>query len=510
MRNGYLVRGRLNRLLAALLLMLAAAAGVEAQPQAAPAITVTVNKSMVFRLAERAKRVSVSQPEIADVLVVAPSQLLINGKNVGTTSLIIFDEKGTVSNYDLIVAPDIAALRTQLRSIFPDEKVDISTSGPSLVLRGEVSNENVYDRVLEVAATYLPPKPPAQVSAPSASQTFTLGAAPQQSIPTSGTGFAGGGTQAFTEENSITDPYRWPDKKKIDGIIDLLVIKEVRQIELDVVVAEVGLSKLRDLGIDFFQGIGSHVNANSFAGSNSLGSFFSNATPSSNTSGTTVNIPPVSATFSYVSAGYQLLALLRLLQNKDVTQILAQPRLVVKNGREGGFLSGGEFPVVSTTANTFGVIFKPFGVRLDFVPTITWSNRIDLRVFPEVSQISSVSVLGVPGVDVRRTISRVELAEGESLIIGGLLDRRVIKALTKFPGLGDIPILGTLFRSTHFQNNESELVFVITPRIVATFKPGEKPPLPQIEKYDDPDIRQVPVPGGANEKKPAGPGASIP
>jgi pilus assembly protein CpaC len=119
-------------------------------------------------------------------------------------------------------------------------------------------------------------------------------------------------------------------------------------------------------------------------------------------------------------------------------------------------------------------------------------------------------VNGVPGVEVRRTVSRVELAEGESLIIGGLLDQRVTKDLTKFPLLGDVPILGTLFRSTHFQNHESELVFVITPRVVRTMKPGEKPQLPSIEKYDDPDIRQVPVPGGTDQKRPAGRAASIP
>ena len=162
MRNSY-VTGRLIAFTAAIVLVVVLAGGVGAQPQTTPAITVTVNKSMVFRLAERAKRVSVSQPEVADVLVVAPSQLLINGKNVGTTSLIIFDDKGGVSNYDLIVAPDISALRTQLRSVFPNETVEISTSGPSLVLRGEVSNEVVYDRVLEIVATYLPPKPPATV-----------------------------------------------------------------------------------------------------------------------------------------------------------------------------------------------------------------------------------------------------------------------------------------------------------------------------------------------------------
>jgi pilus assembly protein CpaC len=183
----------------------------------------------------------------------------------------------------------------------------------------------------------------------------------------------------------------------------------------------------------------------------------------------------------------------------------------MKNGRSGGFLAGGEFPVVTTTSDTIDIQFKPFGVRLDFVPTLTWSERVDLRVFPEVSEIDqSVAVQGVPGLKVRRTVNRVEMSEGESLVIGGLLDRRILKDLTKFPLLGDIPILGALFRSTRFRNQESELVFVITPRIVKALKPGEKPQLPSIEKYDDPDIRQVPLPGSSDEKKPTSRGATIP
>ena len=475
-----------------------------AQQQVSPTISVTVNKSTVFRLAQRAKRVSVTQPQVAEVLVVAPNQLLINGKNIGTTSLIVFDEKGEVTNYDLVVGPDIDALRRQLRATFPAEQVNISTSGPSLVLRGEVSNESVYDRVLEIAITYLPPKPPAQV-APSTSTSVSFGTATREAIPTSGTGFAGGGAIAFNEELSVTDPNRWGDKKKIDGIVDLLVIKEIRQIELDVVVAEVALNKLRDIGFDISQTT-RNVTTNSFIGSNRFG-LFQNSTATTTTP--TINVPPVTGTFSYVTAGYTLATLYRLIQNKDVSQILAQPRLVVKNGRSGGFLAGGEFPVVVATANTFGVEFKPFGVRLDFIPTITWSDRIDLRVFPEVSNISSLTVLGVPGLEVRRTVSRLEMKEGESLIIGGLLDHRVTKDITKFPLLGDVPILGALFRSTKFSNNDSELVFVITPRIVRTMKPGEKPELPSIEKYDDPDIRQVPLPESW-EKKSAAPGATIP
>jgi pilus assembly protein CpaC len=477
-----------------------------AQQQVAPAISITVNKSMVFRLAEKAKRVSVSQPAVADVLVVAPTQLLINGKAVGTTSLIVFDEKGEVTNFDLMVTPDVAALRGQLRVVLPEEKVDVSTSGPSLVLRGEVSNEVVYDKVLEIVRTYLPPKPPAAV-APSTTTSVSVGSRARQSIPTSGTGFAGGGTLAFNEEDSITDVDRWGDKRRSDGIIDLLVIKEVRQIELDVIVAEVATSKLREIGFDYLLNT-RNVSFNNLVGSQSgFGSTLFSGTDATST----LFGSAVSGIFRYQSGAFSLLALYRMIQNKDVTEILAQPRLVMKNGRSGGFLAGGEFPVLRSTSEQFEVEFKPFGVRLDFVPTLTWSDRIDLRVFPEVSEIDqTVSVGGVPGLKVRRTVNRVEMREGESLVIGGLLDRKILKDLTKFPILGDVPILGALFRSTRFSNQESELVFVITPRIVRTMKPGEKPQLPAIEKYDDPDIRQVPVPGGADERKSAPKGATIP
>jgi len=507
MLNRCLVRGRLNKLALAVVFILSLAThGSAAQQQVTPTISVTINKSMVFRLAERAKRVSVSQPAVADVLVVAPSQLLINGKAIGTTSLIIFDEKGDVSNYDLVVGPDISALRGQLRTIFPNEKVEISSSGPSLVLRGEVSNEVVYDRVLEIVVSYLPPKPPTQVS-PSTSQSVTFGAAPQATISSSGTGFAGGGSVSFNEEKSITDPYRWNDKKEIDGVIDLLVIREFRQIELDVVVADVSMSKARDIGFDFAQSF-TNVKSLTAIGSSAFGSLGTQSILGSVVN-STANIPPATGAFSWVSGAYSFATLYRMLQNKDITHILAQPKVVVKNGRVGGFLSGGEVPIVTSTANTFGVIFKPFGVRLDFIPTLTQSDRIDLRVFPEVSDIGPI-IAGFPSFTTRRTVSRVELKEGESLIIGGLLDQRVIKDLTKFPFLGDIPILGALFRSTRFQNKESELMFVITPRVVRTMKPGERPQLPSLDKFDDSDMRQVPLPGTGDGKKAVMPGATIP
>jgi pilus assembly protein CpaC len=489
MRNHCLVRGRLNKIVWVVLFWLVLVGqGAAAQQQVAPTISVTINKSMVFRLAERAKRVSVSQPAVADVIVVAPSQLLINGKAIGTTSMIVFDEKGEVTNYDLVVAPDIAALRGQLRTVFPNEKVDVSTSGPALVLRGEVSNETVYDKVLEIAISYLPPKPPATVSPPSGSTVVVN--SQQVTLPSTGGSNFGG----FKDAEDLYSPYRFPDKGKIEGIVDMLVIREIRQIELDVIVAEISMTKAREIGfnLNYTSTGNSQVrSADSFLGS--VSSF----------------LGAPNGAFTYINGANQIASLYRLLQNKDIAEVLAQPRLVLKNGRTGGFLSGGEFPIVQTLANVSTVQYKPFGVRLDFVPVITWSDRIDLPVFSEVSAPDGVLVNGFPELKVNRALTRVELKEGESLIIGGMLKRDIVKDLSKFPFLGDVPILGALFRSTKFQNKESELVFVITPRIVRTLKPGEKPQLPSIEKYDDPDIRQVPLPGG-EEKKPVARGASIP
>jgi pilus assembly protein CpaC len=465
--------------------------------QVSQTISVTVNKSIGFRLADRAKSVSVSKPEVADVTVAAPSQLLIHGKAVGATSLIVFNAKGEIENYDVVVTPDVAALRAQFRLVFPDENIEVLTSGTAIVLKGEVSNELVYDKVLNIVQNYLPPQPPKEVAPPTTNINVTTTTSDPR-LPTTGTAFAGGGQLAFVEETSLAEVDRWGDKRKINGIVDLLVIKEIRQIELSVIVAEIALDKLREIGLDF-QTFTRNTNLNSFLGSNSgfTSRLFEERERATATDpGRIIFGDATTGIFNYASGGFALTMLYRALQNKDVTEILAQPRLVMKNGRSGGFLAGGEFPIVRATNEQFNVDFKPFGVRLDFVPTITWSDRIDLRVFPEVSEVDfNVAVQGVPGLKVRRMVNRVELNEGESLVIGGLLDRRILRDVTKFPLLGDIPILGALFRSTRFQNRESELVFVITPRVVRALKPGEKPQLPSVEKYDDPDIRQIPLPG---------------
>ena len=466
----------------AFLLGLCVAGQVVQGQEGPPIITVTVNQSRVMRLEQKAKRVSVTQSEIAEVVVVAPNQILINGKTIGTTSLVVWDERGAITNFNLIVVADIGSLQRQLKTLFPEEKIDVSASGASIVLKGEVSNEVIYDKVLEVAQTYLPPAQAAAVAAPAGPSVSIT--SPSPVLPPTGTAFAGGGQIAFVEEPNLTDVDRWGEKRGKPGIIDLLVINEFRQIQLNVIVAEVSLTRLRELGVDFDL-IGHNTTFRSFAGTQGIG---------------TVN----SAILSHVTDNVAITSFYHLLQNKDITEILARPNLVIKYGRPGGFLAGGEFPFPVASGGTLGVQtvtieFKPFGVRLDFVPTLTWSNSIDIRVFPEVSEIdpsvqSLTSGFTVPGLRVRRSVSRVEMKEGETLVISGLLDHRTFKDLTKFPFLGDIPILGMLFRTTRFRNQDTELIFVITPQIVKALPPGQKPALPALQKYDDPDIRQVPLP----------------
>ena len=462
-----------------------------------PSISVFVNQSRIVHLGSRAKTVSITQPAIADVVVLSPTELLINGKSVGTTSLVVWNEQGGLTNFNLSVLPDSSGLQRQLRLLFPEEAIEVTSSGSDIVLKGEISNEVVYDKVLDVAQTYLPPEPEGKVAPAAASQSVTV-TAPAPRLPQTGTAFAGGGQLAFLEEEALTDGGRWADKRRLRGIIDLLVIREFRQIQIDVIVAEISLTKVRELGVDIGL-LGKHTAFLSRAGSSggfSSGDLLTNPTtfpPTTTFGGGT------SAVLSHVTGNVALTTVYRLFQDKQIAEILAQPQLVMKNGRSGGFLAGGEVPIPFATIDRINIEFKPFGVRLDFVPTITWSDTIDLRIFPEVSEIDpSVSItfggVSVPGLRVRRSVNRIEMREGETLILSGLLDRRTLRDLTKIPFLGDLPILGALFRTTRFRNQETELVFVVTPHIVKALRPGVQPPLPSPRKYNDPDFRQVPIP----------------
>lgn len=495
----------MKRIALQLLAAFALVVRAEALPPTEDVVHVAVNQSKLIPLAGRAKTVSIARPEIAQVNVLSPGQVQVSGMAVGSTSLIVWHEGKDPRTMSVVVTPDVEGLRGQLESFFPGEAVKVSAAGGSILLSGTVSNEVVYDKILDVAENYVPPKPPEEVASAAASQAVTISTASVR-LPQTGTAFAGGGQLAFTEEKALSDSNRWEDKRRVPGIVDLLKIAEFRQVELDVIVAEVSLTKLRETGVDWAV-FGKHVGFTSLAGSQAgfSGGPLMAGDITASPDGITVPFNPdsASAIFSYFSGGISAAAVLRLFENKDAANVLARPKLIIKNGRAGSFLSGGEFPFPAPQSSggdfqSVTVEFRPFGVRLEFVPTITWSDTIDLKVFPEVSEIdSTVSVrvggLQVPGLRVRRSVSRVEMRDGETLVIGGLLDRRTIEDLTKFPFLGDVPVLGTVFRSTKFRTQETELVFLVTPRVVRPHAPGVQPALPSYELKRDPDIRQLPT-----------------
>jgi len=214
------VKHIIKNLFVLLLLALWLLGGTRSSARELPALQVAVNQSLVFRLVEKARRISVAQPEIAEVIVAEPNQLVVNGKAVGITSLIVWDDKGQFTNFTVIVTTDIDSLRLQLKTLFPEENIEVSSSGLGIVLQGEVANEVVYDKVIAVTRNYLPPKPPQDVApAPASTTTFTIGEGVR--LPTTGTAFAGGGELAFVEEGGVTDSRRWKDKRGIPEIIDM-------------------------------------------------------------------------------------------------------------------------------------------------------------------------------------------------------------------------------------------------------------------------------------------------
>ncbi len=478
--------------------VLALVARAEAASFAESAIRVSVNQSKVIPLSGKAKTVSVARPEIAQVTVLSPGQIQVNGMAVGSTSLVVWHDGKDPRTISVLVTPDVEGLDSQIRALFPGEGIQVSSAGNSILLSGTVSNEVIYDKVLDVAENYVPPRAPEEI-APQASQMVTVAAAAPVRLPQTGTAFAGGGQLAFTEEAALTDASRWGERRRIPGIVDMLKIGEFRQVEVDVIVAEVSLTKLKETGVDWAV-FGEHAGFVSRAGSQGAGA------SGPLTLGSVVdgfNPDSASAVFSYFSGGVSAAAVLRIFENKDAAHILARPKLIIKNGRAGSFLSGGEFPFPAPQGSggenqSITIEFRPFGVRLEFVPTITWSDTIDLKVFPEVSEIdaaASVRVGGiqVPGLKVRRSVTRVEMKNGETLVIGGLLDRRTVDDVTKFPFLGDLPVIGSVFRSTKFRNQETELVFLVTPKVVKPHAAGTMPALPDFAAKRDPDIRQVPL-----------------
>jgi pilus assembly protein CpaC len=399
-------------------------------PGAAP-LRVMVGKSLLINTTERLKRVSVSDPTVADALVVTPTQVLVNGLAPGETSLLIWDEFERSRSFDLRVDVDITAAAEEIHKLFPNEQIQVSPSRSAIVLSGHVTTEEVAKHAGALAGAYA------------------------------------------------------------KNVVNVLTFGPVGadEVLLEVRFAEVDRSAFTQLGINLF----------STGAANSIGSVttgqYGGVTPGPITSIPGGGVSPTTTTVNnflnlfFFNPQVNLGAVIEALQQRSLLEILAEPNLVALNGKEASFLAGGEFPfpVVQPSAtgiSTVTIQFREFGVRLKFTPVIQPNGSIHLHVAPEVSTLDfadAVTVSGttIPALSTRKADTEFELQDGQSFVIAGLIDNRVTEIMNKIPGLGDIPILGNLFKSKNFSKSKSELMVLCTARRISpTTEMPKGPPLP--------------------------------
>lgn len=416
----------------ALALFLPAALPQAAQAQTVEAglhagtLEVPVNKSQVISADVPIARAMIGNAEIADVLPISDRSVYVLGKQFGTTSLTLYDRaERVVAVMDVSVGPDVAGLRDQLGQLLPNEAVNVQLSNGSVLLTGLVSDPGAAARATELARA-----------------------------------FAG------------------------DRVINLMSLGGSQQVMLEVRFAEVDRSIGEQLGV-------SALGA-------SAGGGFSMVTGSAASQGAVAlggsAIPllgPINDTFGILNRAFSLGnvdidATLDMLEERGLSKTLAEPTLIALSGQPAYFLAGGEFPIPvisnlgnsGTTSSNLGVEFKSFGVSLSFTPTVLGNRVISLVVEPEVSSIDetttvSINDITIPGLQTRRASTTVELRDGESFAIAGLLREETSTTVRQIPLLGSLPIIGTLFRSTSFQRGQTELLIVVTPRLVAPLRPDQ-------------------------------------
>ena len=391
---------------------------------AAP-LRVMVGKSLLINTTERLKRVSVTDPTVADALVVTPTQVLVNGLAPGEVSLLIWDELERSRSFDLRVDVDITAASEEMHRLFPDEQINVTPSRSAIVLSGHVTTEDVFKHAGLLASAYS------------------------------------------------------------KNVVNVLTFGPVGadEVLLEVKFAEVDRTAVTQLGINMFS-----TGAGNTIGTVQTGQF-GGVKPGPITDPATTNTATISDALNlfFFNPQVHLGTVIKALQSKNLLQILAEPNLVAVNGKEASFLAGGEFPfpVVQPGAggiSTVTVQFREFGVRLRFTPVIQPNGNIHLHVVPEVSTLdfaNSVSVSGttIPAISTRKADTEFELQDGQSFVIAGLMDNRVTNLGNKVPGLGDIPILGNFFKSKSAQKSNSELMVLCTVRRVAPNVQAPKGPV---------------------------------
>jgi pilus assembly protein CpaC len=392
-------------------------------------------------------RVLTSNPAVIETVATTPTQLVVSGRAPGTSSLILWDAMERSQMLDVIVDVDIAALRSAIERGFPGEPIVVEANGARILLSGKVSTQKVIDDVTKLSALYSP-----QILS-------TLFAPPPPPPP--------------------PPPIPPPPPPPAPPVHE-------RQIMLEVKFAEIDRARFTQFGFNFLStGATNTIGAISTQqfGGPSLSGGGPGGSQSSGATGA-FTVPDLLNIFLF-RPDINLAVTIRDLEQRSLLQVLAEPNLMALNGEKASFLAGGEFPfpVVQGGVNAGAVTiqFRPFGVRLDFQATIDSTDVIRLRVAPEVSTLdftNGITVAGtlVPAISNRRAETEVELLNGQSFGIAGLLDNRAITQMSKIAGLGSIPILGKLFQSRSTQRSNTELIVIVTPRIIDPVRTPMPPP----------------------------------
>jgi len=384
-----------------------------------------VGHSLLIRTPSRVKRILTGNPAVIESVLTSPRELVITGKQPGGSSLMLWDEAGQNRTLDVYADLDVTSLRNTLDQSFPNSGVDVQSEADKVMLVGTVPSAAVADQMLKMAANF---------------------------------------SKEVVNGLQIAEPAR------------------LKQVMLKVRFAEADRNKLTDFGVNIFS-----TGATNTIGTISTQQFGAQAltTTSGNPGLNTFSLSNLLNIFLF-RPDINLGATISALQQKNILQILAEPNLMAISGQPARFLAGGEFPypvVQGGAAGTVPIVtieFKPYGVKLEFTGTILADGSIRLKVVPEVSALdytNTVTISGfvLPSISTRRAETVVELKDGQSFGIAGLLDDRTIVQLSKVPGIGDIPILGQLFRSRHVSRTNSELVVLITPTIVDPVGGGPVP-----------------------------------
>jgi len=462
-------------------------------------IEVAIEKSFLVNTAKPVTRVQAISPQTAFVQSISPRQILITGVSYGTTQVILWSEDDEQEIFDVKVTLDLEALQASLTDIDPTSNVKASTILGNILLTGTVSSMQAMQQMEEVASLFVPPDGMVRthlITSNQAMATAIKAADPQGSVQAqtiggrivlSGTASGPRAAQRIVE---VVDLFL-PDGAGEDAIANHIIVTGEHQVLLRCTIAEVSRNATRELGINGF------LAGDSFRDGfvvNQIGGIAPQNIGAAADALVTSTIPfltgpegiplPPTVPLSLGFPDLQMQLFLQAMAENTLLRVLAEPNLVALSGETAGFLAGGEFPVpVPQGVDQITIEYRSFGVSLSFTPTVLDNQMIRLHIVPEVSAIdfsSGVQLQGfaVPGRRIRRAETTVEVGAGQTLAIAGLLDDQVRAFAKRIPGIGDIPVLGALFRSVQYQQNETELVILITPEIVTAMNPNQVPPLP--------------------------------